>query len=58
MSAAGLWRCVTPMQTGYRPLYHQGVRCPACTGTAWLIGRSSAECARCGAALPLAPEER
>lgn len=41
---------------GYRPLYHaQDVNhCPSCGGTHWLIGRSTAECAFCATALPLA----
>lgn len=28
-------------------------RCPGCGGSQWLVGRSSAECAFCGTALPL-----
>lgn len=42
--------------TGYRPLYHGDAaeHCPGCHGTHWIIGRSTAECARCAAALPLA----
>lgn len=35
------------------PVYHDGVKCPACTGNNWLIGRSTAECARCTFALIL-----
>lgn len=40
---------------GYMPLYHSGEvnRCPGCFRSQWLIGRSSAECAFCGSALPL-----
>ena len=40
---------------GYLPLYHQGEvnRCPGCLRSQWLIGRSTAECAFCGTALPL-----
>jgi hypothetical protein len=41
-----------------RPLYRRGSHCPACQATAWIVGRSSAECARCATALPLAPEAR
>ncbi len=41
-----------------RPAYHAGTRCPACGGRAWLIGRRSAECARCGEALPFAGDAR
>jgi hypothetical protein len=29
------------------PVYHDGVRCPACTQTNWLVGRLMAECANC-----------
>jgi hypothetical protein len=38
------------------PVYHPGEsqRCPACHGRAWRVGRTTAECARCAAALPLA----
>ena len=43
------------LSRGYRPLYHGGARCPGCNSSNWHIGRSSAECARCGTALPLAP---
>lgn len=40
---------------GYQPLYHgPGERCPGCHSQHWHIGRMSAECARCGTALPLA----
>jgi hypothetical protein len=31
----------------------EAVACPDCGATNWLIGRRSAECAACGAALPL-----
>lgn len=43
--------------SGWRVLYRPGTRCPACAGAGWLVGRRSAECGRCGAALPLAPAE-
>jgi hypothetical protein len=38
------------------PLYHQDTvnHCPACGRTHWHIGRSTAECAFCATALPLA----
>lgn len=41
---------------GYQVLFHtDGVNhCPGCHGTNWLVGRITAECARCGTALPLA----
>lgn len=40
---------------GYLPVYHEGEvnRCPGCWRSQWLIGRSTAECAFCGTALPL-----
>lgn len=34
-------------------VYRSGDRCPACWGTHWLIGRQTAECARCGMALAI-----
>jgi len=36
--------------------YHPGTLnyCPGCAGTHWLIGRTTAQCARCETALPLA----
>lgn len=37
----------------YRPA--QKNFCPACAGTAWHVGRSTAECARCAFALPITP---
>jgi hypothetical protein len=33
-------------------------RFPMCTGTAWFVGRSSAECGTCGHPLPLAHKGR
>lgn len=41
---------------GYAPLYHLDTvnHCPACGHTHWHIGRSTAECAFCETALPLA----
>lgn len=47
-----------PMRRAARPLtaalvYRSGDRCPACWGTHWLIGRTTAECAGCGMALAL-----
>jgi hypothetical protein len=41
--------------TGYRPAYRTNTACPGCGGSHWVIGRSSAECAFCATALPLAP---
>ncbi|UIJ46926.1 hypothetical protein LZK98_08280 [Sphingomonas cannabina] len=45
----------TLTMSGFRPLYQTGICCPACGTANWIIGRSSAECGRCGSALPLAP---
>ncbi|RIA44068.1 hypothetical protein DFR49_2304 [Hephaestia caeni] len=42
---------------GYRPVYSVGCRCPGCASGAWFVGRVSAECARCGTALPLGPDQ-
>ncbi|MFZ5749075.1 MAG: hypothetical protein ACOY45_15630 [Pseudomonadota bacterium] len=47
-----------PHQRGYRIAYRPGTACPGCGGTAWHVGRQSAECAACATALPLAPVER
>lgn len=43
-------------QPGFVLTYHRGSanHCPACTKSNWLIGRTTAECAFCGTALPLA----
>ncbi len=40
----------------YSPTYHAGDRrhCDGCGSTHWHIGRSTAECATCGHAMPLA----
>lgn len=46
---------IAPAVRGYRPLYRAGTHCPCCGGSAWLVGRRSAECAGCCTALPLAP---
>lgn len=44
------------MVTARIPAYHLGEpnHCPGCSGTNWIRGRFSAECARCGEALPIA----
>ncbi|WP_296675775.1 PilZ domain-containing protein [Novosphingobium sp.] len=41
---------------GYQVLFHADTinHCPGCHGVNWLVGRITAECARCGTALPLA----
>ncbi len=45
-----------PSARGYHVVYRVGEvnRCPACGRTHWYIGRLSAECGFCAAALPLA----
>ena len=44
---------------GYRVLFHRGEtnRCPGCGRSQWLVGRTTAECAVCETALPLAEAE-
>jgi hypothetical protein len=44
------------MERALLPLYYQDTvnHCPSCGGKHWHIGRSSAECAFCETALPLA----
>ncbi|MFZ5747161.1 MAG: hypothetical protein ACOY45_05825 [Pseudomonadota bacterium] len=46
-----------PQLRGYRVSYRPGTACPGCGGTAWHVGRHSAECAACSTALPLAPAD-
>lgn len=41
---------------GFVVQYRPGTTCPGCGKGAFNVGRSSAECAGCGTALPLAPE--
>lgn len=48
------YRALLPLR-GYRPAYRTGTGCPGCGHGGWRVGRFSAECARCGTALPLAP---
>nr|WP_250890663.1 hypothetical protein [Sphingobium nicotianae] len=47
---------MTSFAAGYVLLYHEGHvnHCPGCEGTHWFVGRTSAQCARCETALPLA----
>lgn len=53
------WKPAPVGRHGFRPLYRSDSRCPCCDQANWFVGRVSAECARCGTALPLAPfEER
>lgn len=44
---------------GYRVLFRRGEtnRCPGCGHSQWLVGRTTAECAVCATALPLAETE-
>lgn len=44
------------LERGYSALYRPGeqTRCPGCGRSQWHIGRSTAECAFCGTAIPLA----
>ena len=44
---------------GYRVLFRSGEtnRCPGCGHSQWLVGRTTAECAVCSTALPLAETE-
>lgn len=44
---------------GYRVLFRRGEtnRCPGCGHSQWLVGRTTAECAVCATALPLAEAE-
>ncbi len=44
------------LSRGFIPLYHQDTvnHCPSCGHKHWHIGRSTAECAFCATALPLA----
>lgn len=48
-------RSFTP-RSGYVPLYRADIEnvCPCCGQRQWFIGRSTAECAFCATALPLA----
>lgn len=45
-----------PRLRGFHAQYRGGEvnHCPGCSRTHWIIGRSTAECAFCGTALPLA----
>ncbi len=44
-----------PSLRGYHAVYreHETNHCPGCGRTHWYLGRSLAECAFCGTALPL-----
>jgi hypothetical protein len=45
---------------GYRLLFrsHGGNICPGCGRSHWLVGRTTAECAFCATALPIAESHR
>lgn len=45
---------------GYGAAYHPGEanRCPGCGKQHWHVGRSTAECAFCGCALPIVDDGR
>ena len=43
------FRPLEPLPLGL--LYYPGVRCPACLGRQFHVGRTTAECCRCGGAL-------
>ncbi len=44
-----------PAARGFHVVYHQGEvnHCPSCGRTHWYVGRLTAECGFCAAALPL-----
>ncbi|WP_300113387.1 hypothetical protein [Sphingobium sp.] len=44
-----------PAERGHVILYRlaETNHCPGCGGSHWLVGRQSAECARCATAIPL-----
>jgi hypothetical protein len=52
----GHYRPHNLMARGYQVLFRadQTNHCPGCNGTNWYVGRVTAECGRCGTALPLA----
>jgi hypothetical protein len=52
----GHYRPHNLMARGYQVLFRaeQVNHCPGCNGTNWYVGRVTAECGRCGTALPLA----
>ncbi len=49
-------RVVRSPAPGIVPAYWPGEinQCPGCSQAQWLVGRTLAECAMCGTALPLA----
>jgi hypothetical protein len=49
-----------PSARGYLIIYRAGEtnHCPGCGRTSWLVGRTSAECAFCATAIPLADQDR
>jgi len=55
-SASTDYRAIQPHR-GYLPVYRTGTACPGCGARAFLIGRASVECGRCGTAMPIAPAD-
>jgi hypothetical protein len=39
--------------TRLKVVYQSGMNCPSCWDQRWVIGRTSAECMRCGNVVPL-----
>jgi len=56
MIMAHAYSAYDPHVRGYAIVYRPGVsnHCPGCGRSQWYLGRSSAECAFCGVALPFA----
>jgi len=48
----GIRQAISGYRVAYRPL--EANHCPGCGKTHWIIGRTTAECAFCATALPLA----
>ena len=56
MTAAHRLHLVPKAEPKARPYvfpYHEGMSCPGCGRGAWLHGRVSVECAKCGFAMDL-----
>lgn len=55
MIEAGQVYAHNPASRGYHVVYreHEANHCPGCSRTHWYVGRTMAECAFCGTALPL-----
>jgi hypothetical protein len=52
---AGQALAYNPARRGYHVVYreHESNHCPGCSRAHWYVGRTMAECAFCGTALPL-----